>query len=103
MSNSSEVKAKRKVGSPINRSSGWDRTAPCMRAEVSKIRLAYSRYPSRPIETSEAQVAASSPSDREPSIPGEKYVPPRQSGMKKQQRLRSSRSRKSKVEVPLSP
>ena len=48
-------------------------------------------------------MAASRPPEREPSMPGEKYLPPLQSVMKKYRRLRSAWSRKSSVEVPLNP
>ena len=50
-----------------------------------------------------AQVAARRPPDREPSIPGEQYLPPVQSVRKKYWLLRRARSRNSTTDVPLRP
>ena len=48
-----------------------------------------------------AQVAASRPPDREPSMPGEQYLPPVQSVRKKYWALRHDLSRNNTVDVPL--
>ena len=53
--------------------------------------------------TIDAQVAASSPSEREPSMPGEQYLPPVQSVRKKYCELRSSLSAKASTDEPFSP
>ena len=79
MSYSSDVKEKRKLGVPMRRSDGCARIASCIAYDVSKMALAYLRYPSRPRLTIAAQVAANSPPERDPSIPGEQYFPPDQS------------------------
>ena len=46
---------------------------------------------------------ASTPPDREPSMPGEQYLPPVQSVRKKYWLLRSARSRNSRTDVPFRP
>ncbi len=48
-----------------------------------------------------AQVAAISPPEREPSMPGEQYLPPLQSVRKKYWALRRALSRKVRTDVPL--
>ncbi len=48
-----------------------------------------------------AQVAAIRPPEREPSMPGEQYLPPLQSVRKKYWALRRALSRKVSTEVPL--
>ena len=48
-----------------------------------------------------AQVAARRPPDREPSMPGDMYLPPVQPDTKKYWPLRSALSRNSSVELPL--
>src|SRR6516162_1354969 len=103
MSNSSLVKLKQNVGEPRMRSSGCDRTASCIANAVSKIAFAYFMYPSRPMLTSEAHVDASIPPERDPSMPGDAYLPPVQSVMKKYWLLRSALSRKASTDVPLKP
>ena len=50
-----------------------------------------------------AHVAASSPPEREPSMPGDAYLPPDQSVMKKYWLLRSALSRNASTDVPLNP
>src|SRR6185436_16847703 len=100
MSNTSDVNEKQNDGLPKIRNSGWARTTSCIPYAVSKIRLAYRRYPSRPSDTSDAQVAASRPLEREPSMPGEAYLPPDQSVMKKYWPLRSALSRNMRIDVP---
>src|SRR5215204_3457747 len=101
MSNTSDVNEKQNDGLPMIRSSEWARTASCIAYAVSKIRSAYLRYPSRPSDTSDAHVAAKRPLEREPSIPGDAYLPPDQSVMKKYWPLRSALSRNIRIEVPL--
>src|SRR5881398_339702 len=104
MSNASLVKLKQKVGfAPTMRSSGCERTVSCRLKAVSKIACAYFRYPSRPKLTMAAHVAASSPPEREPSIPGDAYLPPDQSVMKKYWLLRIALSRNANTDVPLKP
>ena len=56
----------------------------------------------RTLGFSAAQVAAISPPDRDPSMPGEQYFPPLQSVRKKYCELRRALSRKSNVELPFS-
>src|SRR5487761_2187177 len=101
MSYSSEVKEKRKLGFPRMRSDGWERTAACITADVAKMSAAYRRYPERPRLTMAAQVAASNPPEREPSMPGEQYLPPVQSVWKKYWALRRALSAKHRTLVPL--
>ncbi len=48
----------------------------------------------------DAQVAAMSPPERDPSIPGEQYLPPLQSVWKKYWALRRDLSRKVSTDVP---
>ena len=48
-----------------------------------------------------AHVAASSPPEREPSMPGDMYLPPVQPVRKKYWPLRSALSRNRSVELPL--
>ena len=55
-----------------------------------------------PFFTIEAHVAASRPTEREPSTLGEQYLPPVHSGMKKYCEFRSSLERNSTTELPLS-
>src|ERR1700731_1091505 len=100
MSNSSLVNEKQKVGEPISRSSACDVTSACIANAVSKIAFAYLRYPSRPSDTIDAQLAASIPLDREPSIPGEQYFPPLQLVWKKYWPSRNATSRNSSSDVP---
>src|SRR6476661_933478 len=50
-----------------------------------------------------AHVAASSPPEREPSMPGDAYLPPDQSVMKKYWLLRSAMSRNASTDDPLNP
>ena len=64
------------------------------------MRRAWLRYPSRPSCTIDAHVAARSPPERDPSMPGEQYFPPLQSVRKKYCELRSAWSRKVSTEVP---
>src|SRR3954452_122955 len=101
MSKSSDVKLKTKLGSPMMRSSGCERTAAFIVSAVAKISFAYLRYPSRPSDTSAAQVAASRPPERDPSMPGEQYLPPVQPVRKKYCPLRSALSRNASTDVPL--
>src|SRR3954447_8388101 len=101
MSNSSEVKLKQNVGDPRMRRSGCDRTAAFMRSAAEKISRACSRYPARPYPTIAAQVAASSPPEREPGMLGDMYLPPLQPARWKYCALRRLLSRKSSVDVPL--
>ena len=103
MSKSSDVNANRKLGSPMRRSSGWLRTASCIAYDVSKMLRAERIYPSRPVATIPAHVAASRPLERDPSIPGEQYLPPVHPVWKKYWPLRSARSLKSSGDVPFSP
>ncbi len=56
-----------------------------------------------PVATMPAQVEASKPLLREPSMPGEQYLPPDHAVWKKYWLLRSARSRKSSSDVPLRP
>ena len=53
--------------------------------------------------TSDAHVEASIPPERDPSMPGDAYLPPVQSVMKKYWLLRSGLSRNASTDVPLSP
>ena len=50
----------------------------------------------------EAQVAARRPPERDPSMPGEQYLPPVQSVLKKYWALRSDLSRNDRTDVPFS-
>ena len=50
----------------------------------------------------DAQVAASRPPERDPSMPGEQYLPPLQSVRKKYWASRRALSRKVRTEVPFS-
>src|SRR5450432_1079655 len=99
MSKSSLVNEKQNVGEPMSRSSECEVTSACIANAVSKIAFAYLRYPSRPSDTIDAQLAASIPLEREPSIPGEQYLPPLQLVWKKYWPLRSSISRNSRSDV----
>src|SRR4051794_15331574 len=103
MANSSLVKLKQNVGVPSRYNSGWLFTASCIANDVSKMAFAYFRYPSRPMLTIAAQVAASMPPDRDPSMPGDAYLPPVQSVMKKYWLLRSALLRNASTDVPLNP
>ena len=57
----------------------------------------------RPMLTIAAHVAASRPPEREPSMPGDAYLPPVQSVMKKYWLLRSAMSRNASTDEPLNP
>src|ERR1700690_2188935 len=101
MSKSSLVKLKQNVGMPRMRSSGCERTASCILKAVSKIARAYFVYPSRPMLTSDAHVEARMPPEREPSMPGDAYLPPLQSVSKKYWLLRRALSRNASTDAPL--
>src|SRR5450432_1969020 len=101
MSNASLVNEKQNVGEPMSRSSECDFTSACIANAVSKIAFAYLRYPSRPSDTIDAQLAASIPLEREPSMPGEQYLPPLHAVWKKYWPSRNARSRNSSSDVPL--
>ena len=86
------------------RSSGCERTASCIANAVSKICRAYSQVARRGRGcTIDAHVAASSPPEREPSMPGDAYLPPRPVGQEEVLALRSALSRNASTDVPLKP